>query len=96
MKNNLVLIFTLILLSIGLQAKAHDFSKVNNDGDTIYYNVTSSIMPYAVEVTYRNVLSQADSNRYVGEIDVKGFSQGIYNIRILNSNYNITKKLIVK
>jgi hypothetical protein len=30
------------------------------------------------------------------ELNVKDFSKGVYNVRIINSNNNITKKLIIQ
>lgn len=47
----LFILFILILTSISFSAKAYDFFAINNDGDTIYYNITSTSYPYTVEVT---------------------------------------------
>lgn len=68
MKKNLLFIFTLILFSIRFSAKAHDFLAVNNDGDTIYYNITSSTYPYTVEVTFSNQYGR--NTDYMGEINI--------------------------
>jgi len=48
------LLLTLIAIHcIVMQAWAYDFSAVNSDGKTIYYNITSNTEPYTVEVTYK-------------------------------------------
>ncbi|MBP1645939.1 MAG: putative cell surface protein (Leucine-rich repeat protein) precursor [Bacteroidetes bacterium] len=57
----LSIIFILVLTSVSFSAKAYDFFAINNDGDTIYYNITSSSYPYTVEVTNTDSTSYADS-----------------------------------
>jgi hypothetical protein len=48
----LILLAASIFLMLSMQrANAQDFFSVNNDGDTIYYNITSSTPPLTVEVT---------------------------------------------
>jgi len=48
--------FTLIMLSILAcgYAMAYDFSAVCSTGQTLYYNITSAVEPYTVEVTREN------------------------------------------
>ncbi|HHT03647.1 MAG TPA: hypothetical protein GX005_04915, partial [Bacteroidales bacterium] len=50
MKKSLLILLTLII-GINLNTQAEDFSAVYN-GDTIYYNITSSISPLTVSVTF--------------------------------------------
>lgn len=56
MKKLLKILFgAVILFCISTNtAKAYHFFAVNSDGDTIYYNITSSTSPYTVGVTYSN------------------------------------------
>jgi gliding motility-associated-like protein len=50
-----LLVSVVILFSISTNtAKAYDFSAVNSDGDTIYYDITSSTNPYTVAVARGN------------------------------------------
>lgn len=50
MKKTLFLLLSIILLKSS-SLFAYDFSSVNSNGDTIYYNITSAVSPYAVSVT---------------------------------------------
>ncbi len=48
-------LFTIILLAIlCVNAMAYDFSAVCSTGQTLYYNITSNVEPYTVEVTSEN------------------------------------------
>lgn len=53
-----VVIAIAMMLIVGLSANAHDF-----EVDGIYYNVTSSVEPYTVEVTFKD-----SSTYYTGDI----------------------------
>lgn len=57
-----------------------------NNADIIVYD----IMGKAIK-TYKLNTSQNSL-----EIELNGFAPGIYNVKVINSDYNITKKLIVK
>jgi len=51
-----ILVSVVILLCISTNtAKAYDFSAVNSDGDTLYYNITDSIN-HTVFLTYKNCI----------------------------------------
>lgn len=64
-------LFVLILISYNSIVFAYDFSAVNNNGDTIYYNITSSTSPYTVGVTYgANVNPFNDTMVYVGTLNI--------------------------
>lgn len=52
MKNKNFLL-SLMLAFLPLITWAHDFSAPNAEGKIIYYNITSEIEPYTVEVTYQ-------------------------------------------
>jgi hypothetical protein len=52
MKKLFILFATALCLCAENKAMAYDFSAVNNDGDTLYYNITSPTPPLTVEVTY--------------------------------------------
>jgi hypothetical protein len=52
MKRLFLLFATVLCLCAWNKAMAYDFSAANSDGDTIYYNITSSAPPLTVEVTY--------------------------------------------
>lgn len=83
MKRILFSLFSLILISISFQAQAYDFYAINN-GDTIYYNITSSNSPYTVAVTYKGTSSNYYINRYLGDVEIPDFV--IYN----GINYSVT------
>jgi hypothetical protein len=51
MKRLTLLVASLLMMLSTQQANAQDFFAVNNDGDTIYYNITSPTPPLTVEVT---------------------------------------------
>src|SRR5690554_3584872 len=62
-----LLIFVAIIFAINLNTQAEDFSAVN-DGDTIYYNITSSIYPLTVEVTYKGEFYYSFPSSYIGSV----------------------------
>jgi len=62
-------IFTLILLGISFSSKAHDFYEINGDGDTIYYNITSST-PLTVGVTFQSYSYGDTVSAYSGVINI--------------------------
>ncbi|MDD2576957.1 MAG: leucine-rich repeat domain-containing protein [Bacteroidales bacterium] len=68
MKKSL-LVLLIILFAINLSSKAEDFSAVYN-GDTIYYNITSSTYPYEVEVTFRGIYSFSYFNEYKDSVSI--------------------------
>ena len=67
MKKSLLILFA-IIFAISLNTQAEDFSAVN-DGDTIYYNITSSTSPRTVAVTFRGS-SYGSFNEYSGAISI--------------------------
>jgi hypothetical protein len=70
MKKKLYILLTLILFSISSNIKAQDISAANNVGDTIYYNITSNVAPYTVEVTYKGSSHMTYPNEYMGAIQI--------------------------
>jgi len=50
MKKTLFLLISIFLLNAS-SLFAYDFSSVNSNGDTIYYNITSAVSPFTVSVT---------------------------------------------
>lgn len=50
MKNKLLIIITFLLL-VSLKVQAYDFSAICPSGQTLFYNITSSMSPYRVEMT---------------------------------------------
>ncbi|MDD4528978.1 MAG: leucine-rich repeat domain-containing protein, partial [Bacteroidales bacterium] len=78
MKKSLLILFA-IIFAINLNIQAEGFSAVYN-GDTIYYNITSSTSPRTVEVTYSaysGIITIPDSVLYSGNY-YKVTSIGIY------------------
>lgn len=69
MKKSL-LVFYLFLLGLCPIIYAQDFSSVNSDGDTIYYNITS---PNSVEVTYRGINCFYYLNTYKDTIKIPAY-----------------------
>ncbi|NCC19273.1 MAG: leucine-rich repeat domain-containing protein, partial [Bacteroidia bacterium] len=68
MKKSLLILLA-IIFAINLNTQAEDFSAVHN-GDTIYYNITSSTSPRTVAVTYRGASSSSYSNEYSGAVSI--------------------------
>jgi len=64
--NTVKFILAIIAITISNSLWAYDFYAVN-DGDTIYYNITSDTLPYTVEVTYKALY---DSTSYSGAISI--------------------------
>lgn len=69
MKKKLFILLSLILFGISFNAKAYDFASINSNGDTIYYNITSSTSPYKVAVTYKGDML-SDYDEYKGSITI--------------------------
>lgn len=67
MKKLIFVLFALIA-GINLNTKAEDFSSVYND-DTIYYNITSSVSPRTIKVTYKGT-SYNSYVEYYGPISI--------------------------
>ncbi|MCS2891978.1 leucine-rich repeat domain-containing protein [Parabacteroides faecis] len=67
MKNKNFLL-SLMLAFLPLITWAHDFSAPNAEGKIIYYNITSEIEPYTVEVTYQGEEYYEFENRYTDTI----------------------------
>ena len=85
MEKKLFFLFTLILTCIGIQTYAHDFEAVNNNGQTIYYKITSSSSPYSVAVTYKGDMSTS-YKEYYGAITIPS--------TVTNNNITYTVSLI--
>ncbi|MDD2488720.1 MAG: leucine-rich repeat protein [Bacteroidales bacterium] len=68
MKKSLLILLA-IVFAFNLNSKAESFSAVNN-GDTIYYNIISSISPRTVEVTYKGSLWNSFLNEYSGVVSI--------------------------
>lgn len=86
MKIKYIVLFVLIL-GISLSAKAHDFLSVNDNGDTIYYNITSSTSPLTVSVTFNN--SAGYSNGYTGDISIPDsvfYNNTYYKVTMIDIN----------
>ncbi len=66
----LTLLFIVILL--GHNAMAYDFSVVCSTGQTLYYNITSSTEPYTVEVTSENTSSPYYTTYPTGVLEIPG------------------------
>jgi len=86
MKKSLFFPIMLILFSISFNAKSQDFIAVNNFGDTIYYNIISSVAPYAVELTYKGDSSLEYQNEYMDTLDIP--------ISVVNNNITYIVKSI--
>lgn len=64
----IIILYTIIILGLNIDVYAEDFYTINN-GDTIYYNITSKTYPYTVEVTFK--LEKYDSYcQYSGSITI--------------------------
>ena len=67
-----VSILLVMLLCISANIFAQDFAAVYSDGQTIYYNITSSTEPRTVEVTCRGSWGDEYENEYAGVINIPG------------------------
>lgn len=65
----MLFIFTLFLLGISFSSKAHDFYEINDDGDTIYYNITSSTA-LTVGITFQSYSFGDTVSAYSGVINI--------------------------
>ncbi|HHT02844.1 MAG TPA: leucine-rich repeat protein [Bacteroidales bacterium] len=70
MRKRVFYFISLILFCISSNAKSQDFYALNNHGDTIYYNITSSTAPYIVEVTYKGNTPLQFLNEYSDTLDI--------------------------
>lgn len=69
MRKYVFYIFTIILSFGGFKSYAHDFESINN-GETIFYKITSSKFPYTVEVSFKGDNYYSYSNEYKGSISI--------------------------
>lgn len=89
MRKSLVFILSLLLLSFSFDVEAHDFSALNSDGDTIYYNIKSTTLPYTLEVTFKGDNSMAYLNEYIGAVQIPStviYSSVLYNVTSIGDN----------
>ncbi|HBN06405.1 MAG TPA: hypothetical protein DD434_11560 [Bacteroidales bacterium] len=64
-------ILVAIVFALNLSSKAEDFSAVNSDGDTIYYNIISPYYAYSqVEVTFKDSNEYAYTDEYFDTISI--------------------------
>lgn len=77
MKKIILILIALFFFGISNSVEAQRFWKVNNDGDTLYYNVLSAVIPYSVEITYKGSDYQEFSDEYDSIISIP--STVIYN-----------------
>ena len=87
MKKSLLILFA-IIFAISLNTQAEDFSAVYN-GDTIYYNITSSTSPRTVAVTYRGAGRSSYSNEYSGTVSIPDsvlFNNNYYKVTSIGNN----------
>jgi len=68
-KYHLILILS-FFFGIGNRAEAQKFWAVNLEGDTLYYKVISSTVPFSVEITYKGDDYQVFADEYIGEITI--------------------------
>ncbi len=68
MKKALLILFAIFIAS-SLKAQVEDFSAVN-DGDTIYYRITSSVIPYTASVTFKGSAYNTYTNEYSGSVTI--------------------------
>jgi len=67
----ILFILVAIVFALNLSSKAEDFSAVNSEGDTIYYNIISPYYAYSqVEVTFKDSNEYAYNDEYVGAIAI--------------------------
>lgn len=77
MKESVLILIALLSFGIGSRVEAQKFWAMNNDGDTLYYNVLSSVIPYSVEITYKGNDYQEFPDEYDSTISIP--STVIYN-----------------
>ncbi|HBN06044.1 MAG TPA: hypothetical protein DD434_09720 [Bacteroidales bacterium] len=68
MKKTLLILVALIF-AVSLNSHAEDFSAVN-DGDTIYYKITSSVAPLTVAVSFKGNEFYTYQNEYTGSVTI--------------------------
>lgn len=69
MRKYVFYIFTIILSFSGFKSYSHDFESINN-GETIFYKITSSKFPFTVEVSFKGDHYYSYSNEYKGSISI--------------------------
>lgn len=82
------LIWVAIVLAFNLSVRAHDFYSVFG-GDTIYYNITSSVFPYTVSVGCKGEESYSYPNEYNGYVfipDSVYYHGNYYRVTSIKSN----------
>lgn len=79
MKKLLSVLF-LMFIGISFNSYSHELFSVNNYGDTIYYNITSSGYPYKVAITYKGSYYEEYENEYSGNISIP--STILYNSKV--------------
>jgi hypothetical protein len=67
-KKALLILFAIFIAS-SLKAQVEDFSAIN-DGDTIYYRITSSVIPYTASVTFKGSTYNTYTNEYSGSVTI--------------------------
>ncbi|MDR0790062.1 MAG: leucine-rich repeat protein [Bacteroidales bacterium] len=75
-----VIFFMVALCSLAFNAKAYQFSAVNDDGTTIYYNITSATAPMTVEVTHNGSNSYSGSVAIPSSVDYNGNTYSVTSI----------------
>ncbi|HBN05969.1 MAG TPA: hypothetical protein DD434_09310, partial [Bacteroidales bacterium] len=89
MKKIISIFIVIFLFGIINRAEAQRFWAVNNYGDTLYYNVTSSVLPYSVEVTYKGNSSQEFPDEYDSTITIPStvvHNSITYNVKSIGEN----------
>ena len=84
----LLLILLAIIFAVNIKTNAEDFYSVYN-GDTIYYNITSSVSPRTVEVTFRGISNEAYANEYSGAVSIPDsviYSGNYYEVNSIGAN----------
>ena len=81
-------ILLISVLGISLSAKAYDFSSMIN-GQTLYFNITSNISPYSVEVTSEITSGTFYITQPTGAIlipDTISYNQNIYSVTSIGNH----------
>ena len=64
------LLSTILFALLCCYAMAYDFSAVCSTGQTLYYNITSNVEPYTVEVTSENATSPYYTTYPTGDLEI--------------------------
>ena len=65
---------------IGMSVWAYDFAATNADGVTIFYNITSTVSPKTVEVTYGDYRYTAETINIPNTVSYGGNTYGVTGI----------------